>query len=298
MGSKISVYIPCYNGANFLPGCIASLKEQTRPPDEIIVVDDGSTDGSGGVARRLGARVLEQSTNQGLGAGRNRAIEEAEFDLVASLDADCIAAPDWLAELEKAMEVDGRKKLAGVGGSLTEGFQKTIPDAWRTSHMPQHFGENLLRNPPFLFGNNNLYRREAIKIVGGYDKNLRTNYEDVDIGHRLQENGYALLYHPSANVTHQRRDNVRRVLNAYWRWTLWDYSEPTNFGIATRKLYFNFRKSASFLRKDYRARAFRLMSLDMLMFMVHTYWDFKHAMIGRHQHKRDNAVSQQDEEGR
>lgn len=97
MGSSISVVIPCYNGARFLRETLTSVLSQTRPPSEVIVVDDGSTDGSGDIARSFGAPVaVITQANSGLGPTRNRGIQAVSGDVVALVDADDLWHPEKL----------------------------------------------------------------------------------------------------------------------------------------------------------------------------------------------------------
>ena len=100
--SRISVIIPVYNGARFLAEAIQSVLDQTLPPDEIIVVDDGSTDGSAAIAaQNEGVFVLRQP-HYGVGAALNLALNHASGDLLAFLDADDRWLPD---KLEKQVAV-------------------------------------------------------------------------------------------------------------------------------------------------------------------------------------------------
>src|ERR1700675_1360019 len=96
---KVFVYIPCYNAASYLECSLTGLLNQTRPPDEILIIDDGSSDNSVEVASRFPVKVIRHEKNKGLAAARNTAFRAARNELVASLDADCIADPDWLARL-------------------------------------------------------------------------------------------------------------------------------------------------------------------------------------------------------
>jgi glycosyltransferase involved in cell wall biosynthesis len=123
----ISVYIPAYNVARFLPRSIESLLAQTLSPAEILVIDDGSRDNSAELAARYPAvRLIRHERNRGLAAARNTAFRAARSELVGSLDADCIAAPDWLANLAPHL---GDREIAGVGGSLAEGVRFRSPTA-------------------------------------------------------------------------------------------------------------------------------------------------------------------------
>jgi glycosyltransferase involved in cell wall biosynthesis len=92
---KISVVIPAYNAARFLPRCVESVLAQTLEPEEIIVVDDGSKDDTTAVAQGLGVKVITQP-NGGLSAARNTGMRHAKSDWIALLDADDLWAPEKL----------------------------------------------------------------------------------------------------------------------------------------------------------------------------------------------------------
>lgn len=115
MSLSVSVIIPCFNAAPFLAATIRSVLAQTYPPLEVLVVDDGSTDGSGELARSFGGsvRVIRQE-NQGLGPTRNRGIGEAVGDLVALVDADDLWDPRKLE-----LQVAYMDRHPGVGAVVT-----------------------------------------------------------------------------------------------------------------------------------------------------------------------------------
>jgi glycosyltransferase involved in cell wall biosynthesis len=98
---RVSVLIPVYNEATRIASAIESVLAQTEPPAEILVVDDGSSDGSAAVAEALGARVLVQS-NAGVAHARNRLLREARFPWLAFLDADDLWYPEKLATVRAA----------------------------------------------------------------------------------------------------------------------------------------------------------------------------------------------------
>ena len=103
MSCKVSVVIPVYNGEAYLRACVASVQKQTLREIEILIVDDGSTDGSGELADALAAedtriRVMHQE-NQGLSGARNTGIEAATGEFIGFVDADDIAAPDMYEKL-------------------------------------------------------------------------------------------------------------------------------------------------------------------------------------------------------
>ena len=119
--TTVTLYIPCYNGEAFIAACIEGALSQTLPPDEILVIDDGSTDRSVELASGYPqVRVVQHETNKGLAVARNTALREARGDLLASLDPDCVAKPTWLQTLVAIM--DASPKISGCSGMLVENF--------------------------------------------------------------------------------------------------------------------------------------------------------------------------------
>ena len=148
---KVSVVVPCYNGAKYLRETIQSVLAQDLPVLEIIVVDDGSTDDSADIAESFGApvRVIRQS-NQGESVARNRGIDEARGDWVAFLDADDLWTPDKMAEQAKLMSPgvglvcsryqvikQGVPGISGESGKLHSSmFKRTsLIEGWPPTHI-------------------------------------------------------------------------------------------------------------------------------------------------------------------
>jgi GT2 family glycosyltransferase len=275
---KISVYIPAYNSAEFLSRAIDGLLSQTLPADEILVIDDGSRDATAEIAARYPAVTLVRHlANSGLGAARNTGFRTARNELVASLDADCVPDPGWLAGLARHF---ADPKLAGVGGRLIEGNQSTLADRWRRAHMAQEWGDQSLRNPRFLFGCNNMFRKAAVQEAGGYDESMRTNGEDTDVSRRLREKGWELLYDPEPRAVHLRHDTARSILDTYWRWWRFGVRAYAN-GVRLRSvighaLFVHFRHTfLGLVRSDLSARRFDLLALDLAALGYFPYRDFR-----------------------
>jgi len=274
---KISVYIPAYNSEEFLSRVIEGLLSQTLRADEILVIDDGSLDSTAEIAAGYqDVTLIRHPKNKGLGAARNTGIRAARNELVASLDADCVPDPGWLAGLVRHFD-DAR--LVGVGGRLIEGIQRTVADRWRRAHMPQEWGDHPLRNPKFLFGCNNIFRKSAIMNVGGYDELMRTNGEDTHISRRLLDNGWDLLYDPEPQIVHLRHDTSRSILDTYWRW--WRFgvrayaNEVRLRSVLGHALFVHFRQTfLDLIRKDLSAGRFELLGLDLAILWYFPYRDF------------------------
>ena len=134
---RLSVYIPCYNAARFIEASVNALLSQTRPPDEILVIDDGSPDNSAQLASRLPVRVIRHDKNKGLAAARNTAFLHATHPLVGAIDADVLPEPNWLEHL---LTHFADPQVVGTGGRLIEAHHSRPADAWRATHMTQDLG--------------------------------------------------------------------------------------------------------------------------------------------------------------
>jgi GT2 family glycosyltransferase len=276
--TKVTVYIPAYNAAEYLAPCIQSLLDQTLPADEILVIDDGSSDATSEIAARYSrVTLIRHPHNKGLAAARNTAMRAARNEFLAAIDSDCCADRSWLAELAKHLQ---DAAVIGVGGKLVEGVQRTVADRWRAVHMAQQWGDTLVRNPRFLFGCNTLYRKSALLEVGGFDERMRTAGEDTDLGERFRAKGFSTLYDPAACVTHLRHDNTRSVLDASWRWWRFGVNAYAH-GVKLRSVLghalfvhfrYNFLESA---RKDLLAHRWSLLAFDFLLLVYFPYKDFR-----------------------
>jgi cellulose synthase/poly-beta-1,6-N-acetylglucosamine synthase-like glycosyltransferase len=275
---KISVYIPAYNSAEFLSRVIDGVLAQTLPANEILVIDDGSRDATAEIATSYSAVVtlVRHSQNSGLGCARNTGFRIASNELVASLDADCVPDPGWLAGLARHFE---DPKIVGVGGRLIEGNLKSLADRWRGAHMAQEWGDRPVLNPRFLFGCNNMFRKSAVLDAGGYDESMRTNGEDADMSRRLFELGWTLMYDPEPRVTHLRHDSTRSILDTYWRWWRFGVGAYSN-GVRLRSvlghaLFVHFRRTfLDLVESDLRAGRFELVILDFMALGYLPYRDF------------------------
>ena len=215
---RVTAAVPCYNGGRWVADCVASLRGQTRPPDELLVIDDGSTDDSAAQAERAGAHVVRHGVNRGLAVGRNTALDHATGDILVFVDVDATAEPTLIETLLVGFS---GPEVGGVGGQGIEAHLQTRADDWRARHARQWFGPQPLAHAPYLSGLCSAYRCDALRAVGGFNTGLRTNAEDVDIGLRLRRAGYRLVYLPTARVYHQRADTLPSLVKTMDRWYYW-----------------------------------------------------------------------------
>ncbi|MEM6327273.1 MAG: glycosyltransferase family A protein [Bacteroidota bacterium] len=193
----VSAIVPVFNGAAFLREALASLVAQTRPPTEVIVVDDGSTDESGALATSIAEtasvpiRVVRQD-NRGVSAARNVGIREARGAVLAFLDADDAWTPGRLARQLPLLDADadlvlGHLQVVLPGRAFPADF-RPLPEA-PAERLP-HFGSALIR-------------REVFETVGLLDESLSLS-EDVDWFLRATEAGVTVRVDPGVAQLHRR----------------------------------------------------------------------------------------------
>jgi glycosyltransferase involved in cell wall biosynthesis len=179
--SPVSVVIPVRDGARYLGEAIDSVRAQTRPPQQIVVVDDGSVDATPEVIASYGSRITAISQPQsGNASASNRGIEAATGELVAFLDADDVWAPDKLALQLEVLE--GDSDLDAVFGLvqqfLDEDADPALVDKVVIPASPQ----------PGLCKSAMLVRRTALERVGNFDES-RSNSDFTDWYLRALEHG-------------------------------------------------------------------------------------------------------------
>jgi len=182
--STVSVIIPLFNDAAFVAEALESVLAQSRAPDDVVVVDDGSTDGGGDVARRFAPRITVLSQdNQGISAARNAGIRHARGDVIAFLDADDLWPADSLRLRLERLETEAA--LDGVFGEVEHFISPETDDATRARlHCPE--GRTAAR-----FAGAMLVRRRAFERVGYFDTALKVG-ETLDWAARLNDAGSKL----------------------------------------------------------------------------------------------------------
>jgi len=206
-----SVVIPTWNQSARLASALASLANQTRPPDEVIVVDNGSTDDALAVARRAGARVLEMGANLGFAAAVNQGILASRCEWIAVLNNDVELDSQWLEQIRRAAEQSGAwfatgKLLQMENPRLLDGTWDELARsgcAWRSGANrpdgPPWHRERDIQFAPFTAI---LVRRELFERVGLLDETLGSYLEDVEFGLRCAVAGYGGRYVPAAVAYH------------------------------------------------------------------------------------------------
>jgi glycosyltransferase involved in cell wall biosynthesis len=167
MEKTITVIMPLYNYARFLPEALDSLMAQSVKPDEIIIVDDGSTDNPKPICDKYPVKYIYKE-NGGLASARNRGIQEATSDYVFSFDADDILRPDTIKEY---------KALAEPNTIVTLPLMAFGSESYTA--RPEHASLELLKQRNVIYSNS-LFPKELWERVGGFDESetMRLGLED------------------------------------------------------------------------------------------------------------------------
>jgi len=211
---RMSVIIPNWNGLALMRPCLDSLRGQTYRDFEIIVVDNGSTDGSVSALEKEypETRVLALSANKGYSGGCNRGIDAARGDLLVMLNNDTEADTRWLEALVDAID---RHPEAGSAASRLMIYDKpgvlhSAGDVYRRDGTANSRGVWEPFGPPYdqerwVFGGCGgavVYRREMLNEIGLFEEAFFMYYEDVDINWRAQLAGWKCVYVPQAVIYH------------------------------------------------------------------------------------------------
>jgi cellulose synthase/poly-beta-1,6-N-acetylglucosamine synthase-like glycosyltransferase len=207
---KISVVVCAYNAEATMRECLESLTKLAYPKYEAVIVDDGSTDRTGAIADEYPQFKVIHQPNRGLSVARNVGLAAAGGEIVAYLDADAVADPDWLTYMAWKFRTTSH---AGIGGP-------NLPppeDDWLAACIaaapgsPTHIllDDETAEHIP---GCNMAFRKQALEEIGGFDPTYAAAGDDVDICWRLQDHGWTVGYSPAAMVWHHRRKTVRSYL--------------------------------------------------------------------------------------
>lgn len=209
----VSVIVLNWNGERLLSACLRSIREQTLPGIETILVDNGSTDGSLALvaAHFPEVRIIALRTNLGFSAGNNAGIRNARGRYVALLNNDAQADPRWIEELVHALEQ--RPEVASCASKILRQGENSIADAcgdfYTSEGIPGKIGHlesaDRYNESREVFGacaGAALYRRALLDQLGGFDEDFFIVHEDNDLSFRFRLHGYRCVYVPTAVVYH------------------------------------------------------------------------------------------------
>lgn len=221
----VTVVIPCYNYAKFVGEAIESCLKQTRKPERIIVIDDGSKDGSREVIDRYGGYVdIVHQQNQGVSAARNKGIEMATTPYIVCLDADDRLAPLFLETTLKAAEKDRGMGIAYTGLGIihgegrAQGYTAWPPEfTWEAQATPHTPPSNCIPSAC-------LFRRDMWERAGGYRQAYKPG-EDAEFWTRGLSVGFTAkkisdqpLFEYRVHQKSASRNNPYRAIDDWLPW--------------------------------------------------------------------------------
>jgi glycosyltransferase involved in cell wall biosynthesis len=216
---KLSVVIPCFNAVDTIAEQLNALMAQTVEPWEVIVADNGSTDGSVAVVRQYlnqlpQLRMVDASACKGAAHARNVGAAAATGDAIAFCDADDEVSPQWVAAMIEALT------QYDFVASCFEATKLNTPELLESRHIPQTDGLQTKYDPVFLphAGACGLgVKRSIHAAVGGFDETLHY-FEDPDYCWRVQLAGYPLQFVPNAVIHIRCRSNIHQMFEQARVW--------------------------------------------------------------------------------
>ncbi len=209
---KVSVVIPTYNEGAYIEECIRTLQSQTVQADEIIVVDNNSTDNTVSIATAAGVHVLHEK-QQGISWARNTGFNAAQFDIIARCDGDSRLPEDWIEKIKKHFATNS--KLVGVSGpGAVYDHLVIINNKPRLQSLLYFFFTKQIQGYNTLFGSNMAIQKEAWeKISNATCMDNSIVHEDMDIAMHLHPYG-EIIYDPTLIAYISSRRFKRNPLNA------------------------------------------------------------------------------------
>ena len=208
---KVTIIIPNYNGLAFMEPCMKALDHQNFKDFSVLVVDNGSTDGSVEWLKEHGIPAVFLKTNTGFSGAVNVGIKKAATPYVILLNNDTKADPDYVGELVRAMEAS--PKIFSVSSRMIQMYHPDLMDDAGDMYSvlgwayQRGVGQPLERyDKPFKIfsacAGAAIYRRQVFEEIGYFDEMHFAYLEDIDVGYRAKLYGYDNVYCPTARIFH------------------------------------------------------------------------------------------------
>ncbi|MDP5312261.1 glycosyltransferase [Streptomyces poriferorum] len=217
---RVSVLVPAYNESKCIANTVRSLIASDYPL-EVIVIDDGSTDGTADLVDRMrlpGVRVVRQR-NAGKPAALNNGIAHARYDIIVMMDGDTVFEPSTVRELVQPF---ADPRVGAVAGNAKVGNRDSLIGAWQ--HIEYVMGFNLDRRMydmlgcmPTIPGAVGAFRRDALNRIGGMSED--TLAEDTDVTMALHRDGWRVVYAENARAWTEAPESVQQLWSQRYRWS-------------------------------------------------------------------------------
>ena len=219
---KVSVIIVNYNGQHLLGELFQSLAKQSRPADEVIMVDNASVDGSVDYVQQRfrWVKVIGSAVNAGYAEGNNVGFANASGEYIALLNSDTTVNKLWLVELVRTLDGDERIGAAVPKIYLASAFPRigqagaefnNLGNIWGRGFYQLDQGQfDAVMEVPALTGCSALVRRQALQGEPLFDPRFFMYHEELDLTFRLRSRGYSIMYVPTSIVHHDLMHSVKR----------------------------------------------------------------------------------------
>lgn len=255
--TKIALVTTCLNESDSIIQWMNDVNSQTRSPDEVIVVDAGSTDGTleklqAWQPRKMKVRVLvlQRCT---VAQGRNHAIQNTDADIIASTDTGCRLAYNWLEEITKPL-LDGQRQYDVVGGGYTADTETLVSaSAWADYYLKGEFRHVI--SETFLPSSRTIaYRRNVWEKLGGYPEDLRYAGDDTVFALQILKSGFKQTVVSDALVYWRRHAKFGKYLK-----------EAYNYGRGNGEAALNLGPLVTHTHRHLQALRLFLQSLNLTM---------------------------------
>lgn len=216
MSKSLSIVIPVYNEEARLGACLQSIANQTVAPDEVIIVDNNSTDKSVEIASSFNFVTIVSAKKQGIVYARNKGFDLAASDIVGRIDADSVLPRNWVARVGRFYDSDNSDK-ALTGGGFFYNIRWRRFNGWVQSQLAYRLNRFIIGHY-VLWGSNMAIPRELWLKVRGKVCDRHDVHEDLDLSFHLHDLGYKITYYGSLRVgVFLKRVNSRKQLQAHMR---------------------------------------------------------------------------------
>jgi GT2 family glycosyltransferase len=209
----VSMIIPVHNGGEKFRKCLLSVKNLSTPPDEVIVVADGNSDGSWKLAEEFNIRVLKRPVSGGPARARNLGAHHAKGDILFFIDADVTVPYDAIAQVQNCFQ--NEPDLDALIGSYDDNpFESNFLSQYK--NLLHHYVHQKSKKKASTFwGACGAIRRNVFMKIGGFDEGYRRpSIEDIDLGYRLKKGGYRIHLQKHLQVKHLKHWGIWSLLKA------------------------------------------------------------------------------------
>ncbi len=209
----VSAYIPCFNNAATIARAVEGVRRQTHPIDDLIVIDDGSTDDSAAIVEAMGVKVIRLGANLGRGNARATAMEAARHEYVLCADATNCLAPTFV---QSGLKWFDDNRVLAVFGRCYDRHATTLVDRWRARHLYKQDVPLAASPRGWLSTFGAIVRKSAVLKIGNYDRNLRHG-EDHALASKLLKVG-DVVFDPSLEIQPVNHNTLLQVMERFARW--------------------------------------------------------------------------------